>query len=187
MVLEDLSLAAGLAAAAGMSPFIALAILGMALGIGFGTEDFAAREALSSLAGLLAILALLALDLVLDKLPALRSFWTPVGWVARALVGAACGWALLGGGILAPLAGALLALAINWLRLELADMAGARVPALGRFGALAGADFAAAVGGALSLAAPLLGLALAAIGLAGAGQLAPRRWRRRGVGDTRSD
>ena len=184
MGFEDLSLAAGLAAAAGMSPFIALAILGMALGIGFGSEDFPARETLSGLGGLLAILALLAVDLVLDKLPALRTFWTPVGWAARAMAGAACGWALLDEGLLAGLVGALLALAINWLRLELAEMAQARVPALGRFGALAGADFAAAVGGALSLAAPLLGLALAAIGLAGAGQLAPRRWRRRGVGDT---
>ncbi len=184
MGFEDLSLAVGLAAAAGMSPFIALALLGMALGIGFGTEGFPARDALSSLAGLLAILALLAIDLVLDKLPALRSFWTPVGWVARALVGAACGWALLDGGALAPLVGALLALAINWLRLELADMAGVRVPALGRFGALAGADFAAAVGGALSLAAPLLGVALAAIGLAGTGHMVSRRWRRRGVRDT---
>ena len=184
MDLENLSLAAGLAAAAGMSPFIALALLGMALGIGYGAEDFPARAMLSSLAGLLAVLALLAVDLVLDKLPGLRSFWTPVGWVARALVGAACGWAMLGDGVLAPLAGALLALAINFLRLELAEMAHARIPALGRFGALAGADFAAAVGGALSLAAPLLGIALAAIGLAGAGQLAPRRWKRREVGDT---
>ncbi len=184
MEFENLSLAAGLAAAAGLSPFIALAILGMALGIGFGAQDFVARDGLSSLAGLIVILALLAIDLVLDKLPPLRSYWTPVGWVVRALVGAACGWAMLGDGVVAPLAGALLALLVNWLRLELADMAHARVPALGRFGALAGADFAAAVGGALALAAPLLGVGMAALALAGAAQLAPRSWRRRKFGDT---
>ena len=184
MEIEDLGLAVGLATAAGFSPFIALAILGMALGIGFGDEDFVGRDGLSSLAGLMVILVLLGLDLVLDKLPPLRSFWTPVGWVARALVGATCGWAMLGDVLLAPIGGALLALAVNWMRLELADLVQAKVPGLGRFGALAGADFAAAVGGALALAAPLLGLVLAALSLAGAGQLAPRRWRRRKFGDT---
>ncbi len=179
-------LGAALAISAGLAPFIGLAILSMALALGTGLPGSAALEFLTGLAALLLILVLITLDLVLDKLPGARRVWIPLGWALRAAVGALIGWAVSPDlTLLTAVAGAGLALLANFLRLRLAVSAEAAVPALGRVGALAAAEFLAAAGGALALASPLVSLAVSVLALAGGFWLGlSRRQPGAHVGDT---
>ena len=164
---EEIALALALAVSAGMAPFIGLAILSMGLGFGYGTANSATSE-LTGIGALLVLLGLITLDIVLDKLPAAARIWTPLSWAFRVLAGGLIGWALTETLLWAALAAAI-AVAVNLLRTRLAARAQRKIPGLGRFGALAAADFLAAVIGAIAVVGPYVGLALALIaGLGGA-------------------
>lgn len=154
---------AAIAFCAGLNPFVAVAMLGVAAGAGRGPEVASEFAFATGWPFLIPVLLLLGVDIVLDKLPATANMWGRVTLAVRiaagALIGGMLGTAAVGAAV-AMIIGAALALLAGGLRWLAVRRLGDRFQGLERFIVGASTDAMAVLAVLLTLFAASYGLAL---------------------------